>query len=160
MATITENDEALSARQFWKRLKAILKLDPVMDGSGHLSLHFDLPWPLPEPAVSEVQSHTLEALKNQGIEGFDEEKVRARIAMILLTIARPGRGKPQAQPKSKRDTKQKPKQWKPDRPERIAYQRPAPVPVIHVTIKKARTFHYPLDLPAPGQGGNGAGSKL
>lgn len=159
--TITENGEALSARQFWKRVKAVLKEDPVMSGSGHLYLSHKLPYPLPDRALASVQTHALEALKNQGIEGFDEDKTRARIAMILLTIAQPGRGKPQAQPKPKpkRDPRQK-RQRKPDRPERAAYQRPQPpAPVIQVTIKRARNFHYPLDLPTPTPGQNGTGGK-
>lgn len=145
MTTITEHGEALSARQFWKRLKEILKADPVMSGSGHLYLHHKLPHPLPERAFASVQAHALEALQTQCIEGFDEEKVRARIAMILLTIAKPGRGKPQAQAKPKQQQR---KPRKPDRPERAAHHHQRPAPIIQVTIKKARTFHYPRDLPA------------
>lgn len=150
---ITESGEVLSTRQFWKRLKSVLKADRVMDGSGHLSLHFDLPWPLSEPAVAEVQSRTIEALSSQGLDGFDEEKARARIATILRTIARPARGKPQPKPRpqQQRDLKKKkPKQQQrtPDRQERIAHHPQRPAPVIQVTIKKARNFHYPRDLPA------------
>ena len=161
MATITENGAPLSATQFGKRLKAVLKQDPVMSGSGHLYLHHSLPHPLPDRALVSVQAHALEALQAQGIEGFDEEKTRARIAMILLTIAKPGRGKAQAQPKPKPEQR-KQKQKRQRQPERVAYQRPhRPAPVIQVVIKKARTFHYPLDLPVPdqSQGGNGTGEK-
>ena len=146
---ITENGEILSARQFWKRVKAVLKADPVMSGSGHLYLHHTLPQPLPDQTVISVQSHAIEALRAQGLDGFDEEQVRERIAIILRTIARPGRGKPpKPQPMQQRDPKHRdPKQrkQKQQKPERVAHHRPAPV--IQVTIKKARAFHYPRDLP-------------
>lgn len=147
---ITENGEILSARQFWKRVKAVLKADPVMSGSGHLYLHHTLPQPLPDQTVISVQSHAIEALRAQGLDGFDEEQVRARIAMILLTIAKPGRGKPQPKPKPKPQQRKRKQKQKSQKPVRAAYQRPAPV--IQVTIKKARTFHYPRDLPVPGNG--------
>ena len=151
---ITESGAELSTTQFYKRIKSILKEDPVMDGSGHLYLHQDQHQPIDEIVVASVQRHTLDALLEMGIDGFDEEKTRAFISVVLHYIALPYRGgrapgtprtnkKPKAKQKAESKQKAKPqKQQKPRRQDEVR--------VIQVTVKKARSFHYPRDLPATG----------
>lgn len=154
---ITESGAELSARQFFKRVKRILKEDPAMDGSEHLYLRPDQPAPLPEPVVISIQAHTIEALHAQGIEGFDEGKTRSFISVVLHYIALPRRGArepgtPRLNKKKKSKTKNK--AWKAQKPQKQAQQKPQKhkrkdeVRVVQVTVKKARTFHYSRDLPA------------
>ena len=163
---ITENGEALSTTQFYKRIKSALKEDPVMNGSGHLYLHPDQHQPLDEIVVASIQSHTIEVLREQGIDGFDEEKTRAFISVVLHYIALPHRGgrvpgtprlnkkpKPKTKNKSKAKAKVKVKpqkqQKQPQKP-----RRQDEVRTVRVTVKRARTFHYPRDLPGTGTGGD------
>lgn len=153
---ITENGTEVSKTQFYKRIKAVLKEDPVMDGSGHLYLHPDQQKPLDEIVLASVQAHTLEALRGMGIDGFDEEKVKQFIAVVLRYVGLPRRGarepgtprlnkKPKAKGKQKTKAKVKAKPQKQQKP-----RRQDEVRVIQVTVKKARSFHYPRDLPATG----------
>ncbi|MEB8536822.1 hypothetical protein [Acidithiobacillus ferriphilus] len=152
----TENGTELSTTQFYKRIKSILKEDPVMDGSGHLYLHQDQQKPLDEIVVASIQSHAIEALRAQGIEGFDEEKTRDFISVVLRYIGLPHRGgrapgtprtnkKPKNKSKQKTKAKAKAKPQKPQKP-----RRQEEVRVVQVTVKRARTFHYPRDLTTPG----------
>ena len=150
---ITENGAALSKTQFYKRIKSILKEDPAMDGSGHLYLHSEQPQPLDEIVITSVQAHTIEALRERGIEGFDEEKTRAFISVVLHYIALPYRGgrapgtpRTNKKPKPKTKQKAKPQRQKPQQKQR----RHDEVRVVQVTVKRARTFHYPRDLTTPG----------
>ena len=153
---ITENGSDLSTTQFYKRIKSILKEDPVMDGSGHLYLHQDQQKPLDEIALASVQSHTIEALRAGGIDGFDEEKTRGLIAVILRYVALPWRGArepgtPRLNKKKKTKAKQKAKakaKAKPQKPQKP--RRQDEVRTVQVTVKRARTFHYPRDLTTPG----------
>jgi hypothetical protein len=153
---ITENGVALSATQLCKRIKSILKEDPAMNGSGHLYLHPEQQAPLDEVVVTSIQSHTLEALREQGIDGFDEEKTRDFIAVVLRYISLPRRGarepgtprlnKKAKKSKAKQKTRQKAKA-KPQKPQKPRRQEAR---VVRVTVKRARTFHYPRDLTTPG----------
>ena len=154
---ITENGSDLSATQFYKRIKAILKADPALDGSGHLYLHQDQQKPLDEIVVASIQSHVIEALRAQGIEGFDEEKTRDFISVVLRYIGLPHRGgrapgtprlnkKPKNKSKQKTKAKAKPQPQKPQQKQR----RKDEVRTVQVTVKRARTFHYPRDLQTPG----------
>ena len=152
---ITENGAELSKTQFYKRIKSILKKDPALDGSGHLYLHPDQQAPLDEIVVASIQSHTIEALRAQGTDGFDEEKTRDFIAVVLRYISLPHRGgrapgtprlnkkkKTKAKKqKAKAKAKQKAKPQKPRRQE---------ARVVRVEVRKTRTFHYPPDLQGPG----------
>ena len=155
---ITENGSDLSTTKFYKRIKSILKEDPAMNGSGHLYLHPDQQAPLDEMTVVSIQSHTIEALRAQGIEGFDEEKTRDFISVVLRYIGLPHRGgrapgtprtnkKPKAKTKAKQKakSKQKAKPQKQQKP-----RRQDEVRTVQVTVKKSRGFHYPRDLPATG----------
>ena len=153
---ITENGSDLSTTQFYKRIKAILKADPALDGSGHLYLHQDQQKPLDEIVVASIQSHVIEALRAQGIEGFDEEKTRDFIAVVLRYISLPWRGgrapgtprlnkKPKTKAKQKAKSKQKAKPQKQQKP-----RRQDEVRTVQVTVKKSRGFHYPRDLTTPG----------
>ena len=109
---ITENGATLSKTQFYKRIKSILKEDPAMNGSGHLYLHPEQQAPLDEVVVTSIQSHTLEALREQGIDGFDEEKTLDFIAVVLRYISLPRRGarEPGTPPLNKKKKKPKAKQ--------------------------------------------------
>lgn len=156
MTTTTENGAALSKTQFHKRIKSILKEDPALDGSGHLYLQPDQPKPLDEIVTASIQSHTLEALRNQGIDGFDEEKTRDFIAVVLRYISLPRRGArepgtPRLNKKKKAKTKQKTKKAKlqKQKPQQKQRRREE-VRTVQVTVKKSRGFHYPRDLPATG----------
>ena len=149
----TENGTELSTTQFYKRIKAILKEDPVMDGSGHLYLHQDQQKPLDEIVVASIQSHAIEALRAQGIEGFDEEKTRDFISVVLRYIGLPHRGgrapgtpRTNKKPKAKTKQKAKPQRQKPQQKQR----RHDEVRTVQVTVKRSRTFHYPRDLTTPG----------
>ncbi len=155
---IAENGVALSATQFHKRIKSVLKADPAMDGSGHLYLHPDQQKPLDEIVLASVQAHTLEALRGMGIDGFNEEKVKQFISVVLRYIGLPHRGgrapgtprtnkKPKAKTKAKQKakSKQKAKPQKQQKP-----RRQDEVRTVQVTVKKSRGFHYPRDLTTPG----------
>ena len=149
---ITENGTELSKTQFYKRIKTILKEDPAMDGSGHLYLRPDQQAPLDEIVITSIQSHTLEALRAQGIDGFDEEKTRGLIAVILHYIGLPRRGAREPgtprlnkKKKSKSKAKVKSKAKKPRKPQKLI-RRKDEVRTVQVTVKKARNFHYPRDL--------------
>ena len=155
----TENGAALSKTQLYKRIKSILKEDPAMNGSGHLYLHPDQQAPLDEMIVVSIQSHTIEALRAQGIDGFDEEKVKQFIAVVLRYIGLPYRGgrapgtprtnkKPKSKGKQKVKAKQKAKPQKQQKQQKP--RRQDEVRTVQVTVKKARTFHYPRDLATPG----------
>ncbi|MBU2845679.1 hypothetical protein HF923_07565 [Acidithiobacillus ferriphilus] len=155
---ITENGTGLSTTQFYKRIKAILKEDPALDGSGHLYLHPAQTKPLDDLVIVSIQSHTLEVLRAQGIVGFDEEKTRDFISVVLRYIGLPHRGgrapgtprlnkKPKNKSKQKTKAKAKPQ---PQKPQPKQKRRHEEVRVIQVTVKKARTFHYPRDLTTPG----------
>ena len=154
---ITETGTGLSTTQFYKRIKSVLKEDPVMDGTGHLCLRPDQPRPLDEVVVVSIQSHTLEALRAQGIDGFDEEKVKQFIAAVLRYIVLPYRGgrapgtprlnkKPKNKSKQKTKAKAKPQPQKPQQKQR----RKDEVRTVQVTVKRSRSFHYPRDLTTPG----------
>ena len=153
---ITENGAELSKTQFYKRIKSILKEDPVMDGSGHLYLHQDQQKPLDEIVAVSIQSHTIEALRAGGIDGFDEEKAREFISVVLRYIGLPRRGArepgtPRLNKKKKTKAKQKAKakaKAKPQKPQKP--RRQDEVRTVQVTVKRARTFHYPRDLTTPG----------
>ena len=152
---ITENGSELSTTQFYKRIKSILKEDPAMDGSGHLYLHPAQPQPLDEIVIASIQAHAIDALREQGIAGFDEERTRHFIAVVLHYIALPFRGgrepgaprlnkktKSKAKGKTKAKAKAKQKQQKRRRQDEVR--------TVQVTVKKSRGFHYPRDLTAPG----------
>ncbi|MDA8246960.1 hypothetical protein [Acidithiobacillus sp.] len=156
---ITENGAALSKTQFYKRIKSILKEDPAMDGSGHLYLHSEQPQPLDEIVAASIQSHVIEVLRNQGIGGFNEEKTRDFIRVVLRYIGLPYRGgrapgaprlnkksKAKGKGKQKAKSKAKPQKQKPQQKPR----RQEEARVIQVTVKKSRSFHYPRDLTTPG----------
>ena len=148
---ITENGSDLSTTQFYKRIKSILKEDPAMDGSGHLYLHPAQPQPLDEIVIASIQAHAIDALRAQGIDGFDEEKTRDFISVVLRYIGLPHRGgrapgTPKPKPKPKTKQKAKPQRQKPQQKQR----RHDEVRVVQVTVKRARTFHYPRDLTTTG----------
>ena len=155
---ITENGTELSKTQFYKRIKSILKKDPALDGSGHLYLHPDQPKPLDEIVAASIQSHTIEALRAQGTDGFDEEKTRDFIAVVLRYISLPHRGarapstpRLNKKPKSKGKQKAKAKQKaKPQKQQKSQKPRRQEVRVVRVEVRKTRTFHYPPDLQGPG----------
>ncbi|WP_278667008.1 hypothetical protein [Acidithiobacillus ferriphilus] len=150
----TENGVALSTTQFYKRIKSILKEDPAMDGSGHLYLRPEQPKPLDEIVITSVQGHTIETLREMGIDGFDEEKTRDFIAVVLRYISLPWRGgrapgtpRTNKKPKTKQKAKKaKPQKQKPQQKQR----RREEVRTVQVTVKRARSFHYPRDLATPG----------
>ena len=155
----TENGVALSTTQFYKRIKSILKADPAMDGSGHLYLRPEQPKPLDEIVITSVQGHTIETLREMGIDGFDEEKTKQFIAVVLRYIGLPYRGgrapgtprtnkKPKSKGKQKVKAKQKAKPQKQQKQQKP--RRQDEVRTVQVTVKKARTFHYPRDLATPG----------
>ncbi len=134
---ITENGNALSEYKFQKRVRAILKNDPVMDGSGHLHLHPQYKRQLDDEAVAAVQDRTIAALRAQGIEGFDEDKAKAFISIVLRYISFPNRGAKEKTPKPK--PKPKPKKSKATKPQsKHPKRRREEVRVIQVTVKKAR----------------------
>ena len=154
---ITENGVELSTNQFYKRIKSILKADPAMDGSGHLYMHPDQQKPLDEIVLASVQAHTLEALRGMGIDRFDEEKVKQFISVVLHYITLPRRGgrapgTPRLNKKPKNKAKQKAKPQKPQKPQKP--RRQEEVRVVQVTVKKARSFHYPRDLTPATPGGD------
>lgn len=140
-----ENGVEISNTQLYKRIKTVLKTDPIMDGSGHLYLHPDQPKPLEKLVVASVQEHTLEGLRERGISDFDGEKVKGIVAIILKYIAFPNRGKGLNRKKKTKPAKPA-KKAQPQRPARAK----AAVQTVTVTVKKSRTFHYPRDLPSGG----------
>lgn len=143
-----ENGVEISRTQLRKRIKEALKRDAVMTGDGHLNLHSDQPRPLPAETVTAVQERILVALSAAQITDFDEAELNKIVSIILYYIGRPGRGKtkkPKPQPKPKKH-KNKAKAPPPHRQPVMPRPQQRPAPVIQVTIKKARNFHYPLDL--------------
>lgn len=155
---VLENGLELSTTQLRKRIKTLMKADEVMNGSGRLFLHENQCVPLSEEAVKGVQERIISALREAGISGFEEGKIRFYIASILRQIALPERGaapgkKKKKKGKSKNKAKQAQKQQK--QSHQMQQQRRGArreVRTVTVIVKKARTFHYPRDLPMPGTG--------
>ncbi|MBU2856942.1 hypothetical protein HF289_08665 [Acidithiobacillus ferrooxidans] len=151
-----ENDVEMSRTQLRKRIKEVLKNDTVMAGDGHLNLHSDQPRPLPAETVAAVQERILVALSAAQIAELDEAQVREIVRIVLLYIAMPNRGKakkpqpkPQkAKPKKHKNKTEKKQNFEPSESGRRKITQRQPV--IQVTIKKARNFHYPRDLPSGG----------
>lgn len=145
------NLEEMSNTQLWKRARAIMKTHELMDGSGHLYLK-ERGTKLTKEQITEVITFVHAELAKQG---FSEEKIKtmdARMSSTLLSITRRG---PKPEPKPKKPKAEKPKKAKQEKPQhkpQLTVKKANPrvetrQVVIQVTVKKARNFHYPRDLP-------------
>ncbi|MHB1643510.1 MAG: hypothetical protein ACYCS8_12785 [Acidithiobacillus sp.] len=135
-----ETPETLSRTQIWHRARKIMKSHEIMDGSGHLHLK-NRAAGVTEEQIAQVQAYVLAGLVNQGIPESHARSMDARIAAMLcgLVTRRP-------------PPKPRPRRPKPPKPQANRRTEPRQV-IVQVTVKKARSFHYPRDLQS-GDGGD------
>lgn len=140
MSEVTE----MSRTQLWKRARDIMKTHSIMDGSGHLYLKNR------GEKVSEEQTQNVIAFVHSELaqQGISEEKAKTINSLIKQTLQDITRRGPDVQkpPKSPKPAKPKPQLTV---KKGNARQEVRQV-VIQVTVKKARNFHYPRDLPSGG----------
>lgn len=141
----------MSNTQLWKRAREVMKTHEIMDGSGHLYLK-NRGEKLTKEQIAEVIAFVHAELEQQG---FSDEKIKtmdARMSSTLQCITRRG---PAPEPKPKAPKAEKPKKQKLEKPQhrpQLTVKKANPrvetrQVVIQVTVKKARSFHYPRDLP-------------
>ncbi len=139
MSEVTE----MSRTQLWKRAREIMKTHSIMDGSGHLYLKNR------GEKVSEEQTREVIAFVHTELaltHGISEEKAKtidSLVSQTLKDITRRGPAVPKP-PKPPKPAKPKPQLTA----KKANSRQETRQVVIQVTIKKARTFHYPRDLPS------------
>ncbi|MBE7566829.1 hypothetical protein [Acidithiobacillus sp. HP-11] len=166
----------MSRDAVWTRAKNIIKTHPRMDGSGHL-LQKNPDDRFKAPDLNEMISYVKAELKKQNINP-DKCRIEPLIQSCLPKLVgrkdwhhkkdfaekakRKERLKKEALYKAKRMQQ---RQSKPaQKVEREPVKNESPFPtltlksnlrqetrVVTVTVKKARNFHYPLDLPSGGE---------
>ncbi len=133
--------------QLFKRIKNAMKLHPVLDGSGHLRLREKRR--LKASEVTAVRNFVYAKLDEMNV-AFEKKIVKHTVSKILFTIGLPRRGrgwdfkrkaKPQIQ--TAVDAALRPCT---DQAHEPAQAHEAPRPDVQVTVRKKRSFHYPLDL--------------
>lgn len=160
----------------WKRAKNIMKNHPRMDGSGHL-LQKEPDARFKAPDLNEMIAYVKSELKKQNIDA-DKCRIEPLIQSCLpkLVGRRDWRHKNDYAEKAKRKQRlEKEAAYKAKRMqqkhaqaaqkgERESVKNESPFPtltlksnarqetrVVTVTVKKARNFHYPLDLQSGGE---------
>lgn len=146
------NLEEITRTQLWKRARQIMKTHEFMDGSGHLYLKNR------GVAVTKEQVKDVIAFVHAELakHGFSEEKIKAMDARMSSTLRSITRRGPAPEPKPKNPKAEKPKKQKQEKPQhkpQLTLKKANPRTetrqvVIEVTVRKARNFHYPRDLPA------------
>ena len=122
-----------SGEQLDKRIKAIMKTHPIMDGSGHLILKV-LHRPEREE-IKDVQRYVRAGLDDQNVF-YLRKKVDGLVNRTLLNIARPNRGKPVKQPRKRKGDNRE----RPERQQKQHVQQPQPVRTIYVTQRRGRPY--------------------
>jgi len=143
---MTESETTeMSRTQLWKLAREVMKTHEIMDGSGHLYLK-NRAERVTEEQAQNVIAFVHAELEKQGISEEKAKNVDSLIAQTLKDITRRG----PAVPKPPKPTKTA-KPAKPAKPQLTLKANPRVETrqvVIQVTVKKARNFHYPRDLPA------------
>ena len=155
MTESTESTE-ISNTRLWKEIRGYLKQHEIMNGSGHLFLKTQ--FRLTQEIVESTRQDVFAEMNNRGIPLERLERFSTRISELLWGVGKRQPPKPPRPPKQDRPkpkSKPKQKQQKPqqqDRPQLTVLRANRRVEtrqvVIQVTVKKARNFHYPRDLPA------------
>ncbi|OCB03408.1 hypothetical protein BBC27_08050 [Acidithiobacillus ferrivorans] len=143
---MTESETTeMSRTQLWKRARDIMKTHEIMDGSGHLYLK-NRGEKVSEEQTRDVIAFVHAELEQQGISEEKAQTVDSLISQTLRDITRRG----PVVPRPPKPLKQKkPAKSKPQLTVKKANPRTETRQiVIQVTVKKARFFHYPLDLPS------------
>ena len=149
---MTETVE-ISNTKLWKDIRAVLKTHEIMDGSGHLFLKPQ--FRLTQEIVESVRADVFAEMEKQGIPRERLERLSNRIGELLWGV---GKRQPPKPPKPKQPKQDRPK---PKKPKQQWPQPQQPVPTlsvaksnarqevrtIQVVVRKARSFHYPRDLP-------------
>ena len=128
----TETVTEMSRTQLWKRAREIMKTHEIMDGSGHLYLK-NRGVKVTSEQTKEVIAFVHTELAKQGITEEKAQTIDTVVAQTLRFITMRG-------PAPKKKPKLTVKKANPRQETRQV--------VIQVTVKKARSFHYPRDLPA------------
>ena len=142
----------ITRTQLWKRGREIMKTHEIMDGSGHLYLK-NRGVAVTKEQVKDVIVFVHAELAKQGISEEKAQTIDIIISQTLQCITRRG---PAPEPKPKNPKAEKPKKQKQEKPQhkpqltlkKANSRTETRQVVIQVTVKKARNFHYPRDLPA------------
>ena len=122
-----------SGEQLDKRVKAIMKTHPIMDGSGHLILKV-LHRPEREE-IKDVQRYVRAGLDEQNVF-YLRKKVDGLVNRTLLNLARPNRGKPEKQPRKRKGDNRERLECQQKRD----VQQPQPVRTIYVIQRRGRPY--------------------
>ena len=128
-----------SGEQLDKRVKALMKTHPIMNGSGHLILR-ELHRPEREE-IKDVQRYVRAGLDEQNVF-YLRKKVDGLVNRTLLNLARPNRGKPIKQPRKRKGENRE----QPGRQQKQDVQRGQVTRTIYVIQRRGRAY-------VTGQGG-------
>ncbi|MDA8377342.1 MAG: hypothetical protein M0Z50_09855 [Planctomycetia bacterium] len=153
----------LTRTQIWKRVKAVIKEHPRFNGSGHLLLKDPDNKIKTEEAKAFIQ-YVHDELMKQGIDDTNariDTMVKSCLPRLTkrtdwhhqINFAERAKVRKQMEKEAQREAQkmqalQHPSQSPSQQPTLTLKSNPrTETRQITVTIKKARTFHYPLDLP-------------